>query len=138
MYNIFNRLINIINNFMYGRYGTDELNKTLIALCFVFWVLSFFTFLGLFRVIYLAVLIIICFRSFSKNIYARQKELQKYLKIKNKFINAFSLNKQKFQNRKTHKYFKCEKCRANLRVPKGRGKIEITCPKCKNIMIRHS
>ena len=51
-------------------------------------------------------------------------------------VNA--LNKQKHLNRKTHLYFKCNNCKANLRVPKGKGKIEVTCPKCKFKMIKHS
>ena len=30
-----------------------------------------------------------------------------------------------------HRYFDCPKCRQPVRVPRGKGKIMITCPKCK-------
>ncbi|MBE6761412.1 MAG: hypothetical protein E7551_03925 [Ruminococcaceae bacterium] len=133
-----NKLIYTINRFMYGRYKGDELNQFLIILYFAFWVLSFLPYLGFFRLINIIILIYVLYRALSKNIYARQKELNKYFEIKNKFKAQISLNKQKHQNRKTHLYFKCKNCKANLRVPKGKGKIEVTCPKCKQKVIKYS
>lgn len=133
-----NKLLYSINSFMYGRYKGDELNRFLLILYFVFWILSFLPFLRFLQLVNTAILIYALFRAFSKNIYARQKELNRYLKIKNKIKSKIALSKQKHQNKKTHLYFKCNNCKANLRVPKGRGKIEVTCPKCKHKMIKHS
>ncbi len=133
-----NKLIYSINQFMYGRYKGDELNRFLILLYFIIWLLSFFPYLYFLQILNTAIFIFVLFRAFSKNIYARQKELNAYLKIKNKFNSKISLFKEKRKNRKTHIYFKCKNCKANLRVPKGKGKIEITCPKCKHTMIKIS
>lgn len=135
-----NKLLYSINNFMYGRYRGDELNRFLIIVYFIFYALGFiaFPYLAIFQLLSTFVFVFILFRALSKNIYARQKELTKYLNIKNKFLSNFKLKKQKFENRKTHLYFKCKNCKANLRVPKGKGKIEITCPKCKHTVIKHS
>lgn len=133
-----NKLIYTINNFMYGRYKGDEFNRFLFVLYFVIWLVSTITNLGFLQFINMPILVYVIFRAFSKNISARQKELNCYLKIKNKTKSEIALKKQKYQNRKTHLYFKCKKCKANLRVPKGKGKIEVTCPKCKEKIIKYS
>ena len=133
-----NKLIYSINEFMYGRYKGDELNRFLTIVYLIFWVLSFLPYLRFLMLLNSLIFIYIIYRAFSKNIYARRKELDKYFQIKNKFKSNIALNKQKHINRKTHLYFKCKNCKANLRVPKGKGKIEITCPKCKHTMIKYS
>ena len=133
-----NKFIYSVNSFMYGRYKGDEFNRFLIILYCIIWLLSLITKLRFLQFINILILFYALFRTFSKNIYARQKEINYYLKIKNKIKSQTALNKQKRQNRKTHLYFKCNNCKANLRVPKGRGKIEVTCPKCKHKMIKHS
>jgi ribosomal protein S27E len=70
------------------------------------------------------------FRMFSKNINARRRENDRFLKywwpVRTKIINQY----RKFRGRKDYAYFKCPACRNNLRVPRGKGKIQITCPKC--------
>jgi ribosomal protein L37AE/L43A len=67
---------------------------------------------------------------FSKNIPARSRENAVFMKIWYRIKNLFFKEKVKFQNKKTHKFFKCPGCRKTLRVPKGKGRIYITCPKC--------
>ena len=133
-----NKLIFSINEFMYGRYKGDELNRFLTIVYLIIWVISFFPYLRFLQLINTLIFILIFYRAFSKNIYARQKELNSYLKIKNKIKTQINFTKQKHKNRKTHLYFKCSNCKSNLRVPKGKGKIEITCPKCNTTMIKHS
>ena len=133
-----NKLIFSINEFMYGRYKGDELNRFLTIVYLIIWVISFFPYLRFLQLINTLIFILIFYRAFSKNIYARQKELNSYLKIKNKIKSQINFTKQKHKNRKTHLYFKCSNCKSNLRVPKGKGKIEITCPKCNTTMIKHS
>ena len=76
------------------------------------------------------------FRVLSKNYEARRKELNWYLRWSEKPKAELKLLGNKFRDRKTHKYFKCKECKTVLRVPKGRGKIEITCPKCRMKMIK--
>ena len=123
---------------MYRRYKGDEFNRFLAIVYLIFWILSAFPYLRFFLVLNTAILSYIFYRAFSKNFYARRQELNRYLKIKNRIKSELILKKQKYQNRKTHLYFKCSNCKANLRVPKGVGKIEVTCPKCKYSMIKHS
>ncbi len=124
--------------FMQGRYGSDELNLFLIILAVVFTlvsrtgvVLSF-----VFRFLSWVFLGIIFFRMFSKNISKRYEERMRFLRYKSSFVSFCNTKKEAWSNRKTHKYFKCKKCGANIRVPRHVGKIEVTCPKCRNKFIK--
>ena len=114
-----------IRRFMYGRYGTDALNRFLSVVALVLMVVS--VIVGWTPIYLLAVAIVAfsLFRSFSRNTWKRQRENQVYLQ-------AFSRIKTRHRQRKTHCFFTCKSCRTTLRVPKGRGRMIITCPKCKN------
>jgi uncharacterized C2H2 Zn-finger protein len=130
MKNWFQRLGYRMASFMYGRYGNDELTKVLMVISLVFLVLSWIPVLWFFYFLALAVMVWSLFRSFSKNIFKRRRELERYLKMKNGFLGFFKLRRNKWRDRKTHTYFKCPKCKAVLRVPRGKGSIIVTCPKC--------
>lgn len=125
-----------MQQFMVGRYGNDEFTLFLIIASLVF------TFLGNFRPIrflYFIGVAILCYglcRTVSKNYEARRKELNWYLRWSEKPKAELKLLGNKFRDRNTHKYFKCNQCKTVLRVPKGRGKIEITCPKCRAKVIK--
>lgn len=118
--------------FMQGRYGYDELSRFLSITGMVILLLSILPYLGVLYFIALAMLIWSWFRSFSKNVYKRQSERNKYLNIKNKATQKFRLYKNIWHERKTHKYYKCPHCKAVVRIIKpGKGRsINITCPKC--------
>ena len=122
---------------MYGRYGSDELNMllpilaVLVSLCNAI-LSSIFTQSEVFvlyispalSVLMLALLAVNLFRCFSRNISKRQKE--------NKRLRNF-LTRLKDRN---HRYYRCPGCRQRVRVPKGRGKINIRCPKCGNRFVK--
>ena len=111
-----------LRSFMAGRYGTDRLN--MVILCtglaasilsmlirvqpanLIFWALSY------------GLMIWAIFRSLSRNTYKRYQENRKFLQFYNRFTD------------RQHRYFDCPKCRQTVRVPRGKGKISITCPKC--------
>lgn len=119
-----------LRQFMYGRYGTDKLSLALIIAGFVCYTLYVFT---RFRLLYLVSLVfygIALFRTLSKNIPARQKENQKFDMIWWKVKNWWNGLAADFEERKTYKHFKCPGCGQKIRIPKGRGRVEIRCPKC--------
>ena len=127
-----------MNKFMYkmaiffqGRYGIDELYKFLFL---VFWIVAILSLFIRNPIIYLLE-ILICFfmlyRALSRNIYKRQNENAKYLKIRNKVKSKIKLQKRKWDDRKTHIYRKCPNCKAKIRLPKKKGKHVCTCPRCK-------
>ena len=79
----------------------------------------------------------IYFRMFSKNIYKRYTENQKYVQLIAPITKKADFFKRKRKD-KTHKYYKCPTCKQVVRVPKGRGKIEISCPKCHTKFIKRT
>ena len=119
-------------SFMYGRYGNDALTKFLLILAIILMVISWIPRLGWVYLLALAVMVWSLYRSFSRKFDLRRRELDRYLKIKKPIVNFFKLQRNKWRDRKTHVYFKCKKCKAVLRVPKGKGSIVVICTKCKD------
>ncbi|MDY4576149.1 MAG: hypothetical protein SPD90_13955 [Intestinibacter sp.] len=130
--------------FMQGRYGNDQLNNFLMKAFLVEFLLYFLlrgVSRGLSAVMYylgFATIIYVYYRLFSRNIYKRASENQAFL---NKTANIRSkINSQKsiMKQRKTHRIYKCPTCKQKVRVPKGKGKISIHCPKCDTYFIKRS
>jgi hypothetical protein len=115
--------------FMYGRYGADQMGRALLWVYLAVAVASIF-----YRPLYLVALALVVwllFRVFSKNVYKRQMENQKYLKLEGKIKGLITLQKNKLRDRKTHRYRKCPHCKATLRLPNKKGKHTVCCPKCR-------
>ncbi len=114
---------------MSERYGTDELSTIMLAVGLLLNIIGGFFFWPLTVVSYL-IYAFALYRFFSRDLYARRREFGFYLQTKRSIISFFRCIKMKFQDRKTLKYFKCPNCKQQLRAPKGRGKILVTCQKC--------
>ena len=134
MNNIGNRLrqagMNIIGamqRFMAGRYGNDRLNITLLAVGCVLCFVQMFVPSGagfVLTILSEVLLILSLFRCFSRNTYKRYNENRKFLLLIDRIKD------------RDHRYYACPKCRQTVRVPKGKGKIAITCPKCREKFIK--
>ncbi len=122
--------------FMVGRYGVDELNIFLVVSSCVFTLLARVFFNPFFFVFSWILLIFCMYRMFSRNIAKRYNEKEKFLKLKSKFTSWYRIKRDAWRNRKTHKYFRCKNCHASIRVPRGVGKIRVSCPKCRKEMIK--
>ena len=122
--------------FMYGRYGNDDLNRFLTITSLIILVISLIPVLWFLWFLALGLMIWSSFRCYSRNIYKRRRENERYLKLIQPIKNFSRLQKNKRRDRKTHRYFKCKHCRAVLRVPKGKGKIDVTCPRCQKITVK--
>lgn len=121
---------------MYGRYGFDELSQVLSLLALACVIAGLFVDTGILSTIALVLYFCSIFRMYSKNIAKRRKELDAYYRLTNPVKSWFRLQKRKFTERKTHRYFRCSHCKASLRVPRGKGKIKIHCPKCSTEIIK--
>ena len=120
--------------FMYGRYGTDALNRALLTLVVLLSIASIFLriipIVGLIlRVIEYVLIFLIFFRMFSKNIAKRSEENRRFVA---RFGDAREIiaRKQRQKQDSEHCYFTCRRCGTVCRLPKGRGKLIFTCPKC--------
>lgn len=116
--------------FMQGRYGNDELNNGLFIAFLVCWVISLITKKSIFYTIGLLFLGYSIYRSFSRDHIKRSNERLWFLKQLDKIMRYPKQLKQRWDQRKTHKFYRCKQCGVTIRVPKGKGQIEITCPKC--------
>ncbi len=142
--NFLQRITTKLQQFMVGRYGNDQFTWFLsisgIVLSFLCNFLRFFQDLYIVgTIIYLMGALMIfygLFRSLSRNYEARRKELNWYLRWSAKPKAELKVLGNRIRDRKTHRYFKCKNCKTVMRVPKGRGKIEITCPKCRAKVIK--
>ena len=122
------RLSALLRGFMAGRYGTDKLNMVILSVGLAVSLLSVF-----FRsppvnlllvVLSYGLMIWAIFRTLSRNTYKRYQENRKFLQVINRLKDRHN------------RYFDCPKCRQMVRVPRGKGKISITCPRCHEKFIR--
>lgn len=132
------------NKFMQGRYGVDELSRFTMGVALALIILTMFVnivnrsvgsvldFLGIAAIVYAY------FRIFSRNIQQRYVENQKYLQMTSKLRIRFNKEKNLMKQRKTHHIYACPGCGQKIRIPRGKGKIEIECPKCHTKFVKRS
>ena len=122
------RLSAALRGFMAGRYGTDKLNMVILSVGLAVSLLSVF-----FRhppvnlllvVLSYGLMIWAIWRTLSRNTYKRYQENRKFLQLVDRAKDRHN------------RYFDCPKCRQLVRVPRGKGKISITCPRCQVKFIR--
>ncbi|MCL2125233.1 MAG: hypothetical protein FWH33_04500 [Oscillospiraceae bacterium] len=127
---------NFLRNIMVGRYGPDHLNIAMIILSLVLILLNaILVFAPLFYVSY-AILALALFRMLSRNITRRRAENDKFIRYWWPVRTKLNRSRANIKHRKTHKFIKCRGCGNTLRVPKGKGKLQITCPKCAERFIK--
>ena len=118
-----NRLKQWLQRFMAGRYGTDKLNTWILGAGLILCIVSIFVRIPMVDLALTlgayALMIWAMFRTFSRNTYKRYRENRRFLMMLDRIKD------------REHRYFDCPKCRQPVRVPRGKGKIMITCPKCK-------
>ena len=123
---------------MMGRYGTDGLNQFLSISSIVFILLTLFTHFRLFTYVGFALLVWCYYRTFSRNIAKRTQENYQFYAIKDRLTGKVNGLKDQWANRKLYHYYRCPQCRQKLRVPRGRGRIQISCPRCGTQFIKKS
>ena len=126
-----------IREFFMNRYGMDSLNRALMVLYIIFLIISLITRQDVFMYICLGIVVYQVYRALSRNFTARTKENQVFIKFWNPIKRKYYSIKKKITD-KTHRYFKCPKCKTEIRVPKNKGKIRITCPKCSEQFIKNT
>ena len=131
-----------LNKFMQGRYGVDQLSRFTLGVALFIVVIGSFCrrnmaggvldLLGFVLIIYTYV------RILSRNIQKRYAENQKYLALENRLRRFFGQKRYLMQQRKEYHIYKCPGCKQKIRIPRGKGKISIRCPKCGEEFIKNS
>lgn len=131
-----------IGRFMAGRYGNDKLNQFMMAVFLGCAVLNLFV-----RNAYVStvlnsweclLILLVYIRMFSRNISKRYAENQKYLALENRLRRFFGQKRYLMHQRKEYHIYKCPGCKQKIRIPRGKGKISIRCPKCGEEFIKNS
>ncbi|MBQ7600518.1 MAG: hypothetical protein IJU57_07610 [Clostridia bacterium] len=116
--------------FLYGRYGTDHLYYFMFAIWIIISVAGLIVRHPVFYVISIVIMLLMIFRSMSKNIEARRKENAFFLKFFNPVKREILLLKDRIRDIKTARYRKCRHCKALIKLPKVTGRHTVKCPKC--------
>ena len=119
-----------LNEFMKGRYGQDQFSRFLLTVCLVILILSFFIRIPVLSLLVFLLLGYVYFRMFSRNVPARYEENRKYLALKERVLGFFK-GSGRAQRQGENMIFRCPKCSQKIRIPCGKGAVEITCPKCR-------
>ena len=127
-----------LEQFMAGRYGTDELAKYSLILAAAAAVINVFFRIPALNMLVLILFLWIYYRIFSRKIEKRSAENRAFLEARNRFFGYFRKKSMLAKDLKTHHIYRCPNCSQKIRVPRGRGRICITCPKCGNEFIKKS
>ncbi len=118
--------------FMQGRYGQDAFTRFLLGAMLACVVLNLLVGSRFLSIMAWALLVYAYFRLFSRNHAARFAENQRYLNATAKLRYWFDQQKRLKEERKYHHIYVCPRCRQKIRIPKGKGKIMVRCPKCRH------
>lgn len=127
-----------LQRFMYGRYGVDGLGNFIIWTAVALMILSWFIPGPVLGTVSLVLLFWGYFRMFSRNVQKRYQENCVYYRYVNKVKDFFKKQKSYMQQRKTHHIYKCPQCKQKIRIPKGKGRVAITCKRCGTEFIKNS
>lgn len=145
-----NRFQNWLYRVMQGRYGVDALNRFLLTVIVVLSALNLFLHWRFLTTLDAFGVVVVYLRMLSRNIDARYRENQQFLQLKDRVMGRFhgatgSYGRSSkvdprawFEERKSYHIYRCPDCGQKLRVPRGRGKISIHCPKCGRDFIKKS
>lgn len=123
--------------FMQDRYGSDDFNTFLLILYFCFNLSYWVTHIYFYHGFSLMAIGLFCFRTLSKNKKKRQMENHVYMRYSAPILGWCRL-KLAFYLDKDHRYFKCPNCKTQMRVPKGKGEIKVTCTNCGEVFQERS
>lgn len=143
-----------IVRFMQGRYGIDEFGKFLTFVSFIWIVLELITRIRIFEIFFWITIIWLYYRILSRNYGKRQQENSKFLTLKYRFMsernrlfhqNSYARSDSRFEKfkrdmaqRKDYHIYKCPGCGQKIRIPRGKGRISVRCPKCSTEFIKRS
>lgn len=127
-----------LQQFMAGRYGVDQFARFLNFFVIILLVVSMLTRQGILYLLALALMVYSYFRIFSRNRAKRYAENAVYLQKTAKLRNHFATFSRDMRTRRTHHIYRCPDCRQKIRIPKGKGRIAVCCPKCSTEFIKKS
>ncbi len=124
------QMANRMAQFLYGRNGFDHLARTCNAVAILLLVINLFVHNAVIYFLWMIFFAYSMFRVYSRNIPKRYAENQKFLSMTETPRKYVKLLKLQWRDRSVSRYYICKCCKQQIRVPKGKGRIEIRCSKC--------
>lgn len=128
-------------DFFSGRSGPDALSMATSFLACVLLVVAMLVgdvLSGILWMLACVCLISSYFRIFSRNTAKRRLENERFLRLIKPLTDRRERWLQKKRQKNLYCFFKCPQCSTVLRVPKGKGRIRITCRCCGHVFERNS
>jgi hypothetical protein len=132
------RLNSSLARLFYGRNGFDNMARASYILGLILIVLNVCTGFGWLYYLYVLLIGYSIFRAFSRNIQKRYAENQKFMEVTKVPRSFFKMCYMQIRDIKYSRYYMCGKCHQQIRVPRGKGRIEITCPRCRNKFVKRT
>lgn len=129
-------LMDWFKNFMAGRYGGDQLSIFLVIISLLLSLTGQFAESAFLFALSHIPLFVAIYRTFSRDIQKRSMENYKFAILFSPLYSKIKTTEKRIKDAKIYKYFNCVTCKTTLRVPRGKGKIMITCPKCKTKVMK--
>ena len=123
---------------MMGRYGVDQLSRFLNIIVIILLFISMLSRVGTVYLLAVALMIYSYFRIFSRNRQRRYAENMRWLNLTSRARGSLQTAKRDAQIRRTHHLYRCPSCRQKIRVPRGKGRIAVSCPRCSTEFIKKS
>ena len=123
--------MNWLRRFMYGRNGVDQLSLAALILGMLISITAQLVRLPLLSLLSWLCMVVVFYRMFSRNLYKRREENMKFMGVLNRIKGWFQLRYRMVLDSRTYKYLKCPGCRQRIRAPRGKGRIRVTCQKCR-------
>ena len=123
---------------MLGRYGVDQFSLFLLFISIILYLLALPLHSLIIRLLSTMIIIFSYYRILSKNVYKRQQENFKFIRFYTPILKKGRVKLRQIKEFKTHKFLKCPNCHQTLRIPRHKGNLSVTCPKCKKVFHSHS
>lgn len=127
-----------VQQFLIGRYGSDSFGRFLLITAIICMVISMLFHSQIFNLAAVMLLVLTYYRMLSKNHSRRYAENMQYLKYSGKVTGFLKSKKHYLMQLREYHIYKCPSCKQKIRIPRGKGKISITCPKCRTEFIKKS
>lgn len=130
MQDFFKKVVSYFNKILYGRYGVDQFATALVISSVALSLLFTFTHWVIFYILSTGLLVYAIYRMFSKNFARRQRENLFWKNLSSKGQKASHILVKRTKDFPKYRYYKCMNCKQTIRIPRGKGRVEIRCPRC--------
>ena len=119
-----------LRELMRGRNGADDIALVSVTVAILLAVINLFAKTRVLSALGLALVIYGVWRTLSKDTQRRARENAAFVRRLGPVRRWVQNPKAAFEEARSFKHAKCPNCGQGVRVPRGKGKVRVTCPRC--------